>query len=192
MCRDQHPSLETRVAGIEATQKSMQSTLAELSTSVAQLVQLLTSVDVKKGEKILKDKCSSDEPLQKKKTDDNDGKDGRKKAGGSVVKNQLALLKISTNVNSDKSNADQRSNKDVNSDKETKQTLEMVVSPIQNLTDEAEKLIKAGNPESHKFCQTLKYKGKETTLFYKSPSLQLIDEVLQERFIKERILVSTS
>ena len=152
MCRDQHPSLETRVAGIEATQKSMQSTLAELSTSVAQLVQLLTSVDVKKGEKILKDKCSSDEPLQKKKPDDNDGKDGRKKAGGSVVKNQLALLKISTNVNSDKSNADQRSNKDVNSDKETKQTLEMVVSPIQNLTDEAEKLIKAGNPESQKFC----------------------------------------
>ncbi|XP_063941302.1 uncharacterized protein LOC135149504 [Daucus carota subsp. sativus] len=60
MCRAPPPSVEDRLASIEATQTSMQHTLADLSSSVAQLVQVFTSTDVKKGEKISKDKCKSD------------------------------------------------------------------------------------------------------------------------------------
>ena len=68
MCRDVPPSLEARVAGIEATQHSMLNTLSELSSSIAQLVTFLTSADVKKGEKIPKDKCSSDKHMSKRRS----------------------------------------------------------------------------------------------------------------------------
>ena len=48
MCRTMSPSVEDRLTSIEATQVSMNYTLADLSASVAQLVQVLTSADVKK------------------------------------------------------------------------------------------------------------------------------------------------
>ncbi|XP_063948023.1 uncharacterized protein LOC135152117 [Daucus carota subsp. sativus] len=67
MFRAPPPSVEDRLASIEATQTSMQHTLADFSSSIAQLVQVLTSADVKKGEKISKDKCKSDQQMTKKK-----------------------------------------------------------------------------------------------------------------------------
>ena len=48
----------------------------------------------------------------------------------------------------------------------------------EDLVSESDKLIEARDPESQKFCQTLKFRGKETILFYKSPSLQTIDEAV--------------
>ena len=89
MYRDIPPSLETRVASIEATQHSMLNTLSKLSSSIAQLVALL-SADVKKGEKVPKDKCSKDKHVSKKKPDDNDDKDG-KRAGDGNSEKQVAL-----------------------------------------------------------------------------------------------------
>ena len=46
-------------------------------------------------------------------------------------------------------------------------------------------MIEVGDPESHKFCQTLKFRGKETTLFYKSPSLQAIDEAVARKIFEK-------
>ncbi|XP_063938513.1 uncharacterized protein LOC135148207 [Daucus carota subsp. sativus] len=197
MCRSQSPSLEARITNIEATQNSMQSTLAELSSS---------------GEKITKDKCSSDQPLQKKKPGDD--KDGKGVGDGNSGKQIILQIK-----DKEKSGNNQRSNKVGNSDRlrESKQSsLEMtLVSPIQSLTEavrssgsiskeltvvdsvmpateqkgenlisESDKLIEAGDPEFQKFCQTLKFRGKETTLFYKSPSLQAIDEAVAKKIFE--------
>ncbi|XP_063941307.1 uncharacterized protein LOC135149508 [Daucus carota subsp. sativus] len=66
MHRASSSSVEARLSSIESTQRSMQQTLADLSSSVAQLVQFLNSNalnsnDVKKGEKVLKDKCKVDQ-----------------------------------------------------------------------------------------------------------------------------------
>ena len=69
MCRVPPPSVEDRQTSIEATQTSMQHTLTDLSSSVAQLVQVLTSADVKKVEKISKDKCKSDQQMTKRRPD---------------------------------------------------------------------------------------------------------------------------
>ncbi|XP_017228898.2 uncharacterized protein LOC108204109 [Daucus carota subsp. sativus] len=83
MCTAQPPSMEDGLFSIKATQRSMQSTLAALSSCVAQLVKFLTSADVKKEEKILKDKCSSDQPMEKKKPDgDEDGNEIADKNSG--------------------------------------------------------------------------------------------------------------
>ena len=57
-------------------------------------------------------------------------------------------------------------------------------SKEKNLFSESDKLIEAGDPESQKFCQTLKFRGKETTLFYKSPSLQAIDEAVAKKIFE--------
>ena len=54
----------------------------------------------------------------------------------------------------------------------------------ENLILESDKLIEAEDPESQKFCQTLKFRGKETTLFYKSPSLQAIDEAVARKIFE--------
>ena len=76
MCRATFPSVEDRLTSIEATQTSMQYTLADLSASVAQLVQVLTSADVKKGEKTSKDKCKPHQQIKRKKPDDDEEEKG--------------------------------------------------------------------------------------------------------------------
>jgi len=55
----------------------------------------------------------------------------------------------------------------------------------ESLISESDKLVEAGDPESQKFCQTLKFRGKETTLFYKSPSLQAIDEAVARKIFEK-------
>uniref|UniRef100_A0A166GDH0 Uncharacterized protein n=1 Tax=Daucus carota subsp. sativus TaxID=79200 RepID=A0A166GDH0_DAUCS len=55
----------------------------------------------------------------------------------------------------------------------------------EDLIPGADKLIGAGDPESQKFYQTLKFRGRETTLFYKSPSLQAIDEAMARKIFEK-------
>ena len=55
----------------------------------------------------------------------------------------------------------------------------------ENLIFESDRLIEAGDPESKKFCQTLKFRGRETTLFYKSQSLQAIDEAVARKIFEK-------
>ena len=104
MCRATPPSVDDRLASIEATQKSMQHTLADLSSSIALLVQALTSDNVKKGEKVLKDKCKDDQPLMKKKPDDDE--EGNKEATATDENFNKQLVQIR-----------ERSNKDANSER---------------------------------------------------------------------------
>ena len=82
-------------------------TLSVLSSSVAQLVSFLTSADVKKGEKIPKDKCSDDKHMSKKKPDDD--KDG-KGAGNSDKHIVLQIKEKNTHA------GESRRNKDGNSE----------------------------------------------------------------------------
>ncbi|XP_063936099.1 uncharacterized protein LOC135147177 [Daucus carota subsp. sativus] len=204
MGRATPPSIEDRLTSIEATQMSMQHTLTDLSSSVAQLVQALTSDNVKKGEKVLKDKCKNDQLLIRKKSDDDDEEE--KKEAVNEDKSIKQLVQV-------------RSNKDAVSErpresKQKHQSMELtVMSQAQNISKAvrdsdviskeialvnsevekqkevqisgADKLIEAGDPESQKFCQTLKFRGRETTLFYKSPSLQAIDEAMARKIFEK-------
>ena len=102
MSRATHPSVEDRLSTIESTQKSMQQTLVELSSSVAQLVKFLHSTplnsnDVKKGEKVLKDKCKADE--QQRKPDDEDDDEKKKKAEKTENTNSEMVLYTQTEGN---------------------------------------------------------------------------------------------
>ena len=207
MCRAQPPSVEDRLASIEATQKSMQHTLADLSNSVAQLVQALTSDNVKKGEKVINDKCKTDQPIAKKKPD-GDEDENKETAEGNF---EQLKLQIRDKERSDKGGNSER----LRESQQKHRSLEMIaMSQVQsineavrvsqtiskelavvhseveqkkeNLTSGSDKLIEAGDPESQKFCQTLKFRGKETTLFYKSPSLQAIDEAVARKIFERK------
>ncbi|XP_063946066.1 uncharacterized protein LOC135151512 [Daucus carota subsp. sativus] len=205
MCRVPPPSVEDRLASIEATQTSMQHTLADLSCSVAQLVQVLTSADVKKGEKISKDKCKSDQQMTKRRPD------GDEEGNREMADKQLKLLQIkekersNNEANSDRPRDSQQKHKSMEltimsqvqsiseavriSDDISKE-LAVVNSEVEkkkkeDLIPESDKLIEAGDPESQKFCQTLKFRGRETTLFYKSPSLQAIDEAVARKIFEK-------
>ncbi|XP_063942667.1 uncharacterized protein LOC135150333 [Daucus carota subsp. sativus] len=160
MCRTTSPSVEDRLTSIEATQASMHYTLTDLSASVAQLVQILTSADVKKGEKTSKDKCKPDQQIKRKKPDDDEEEKGEMSKHKAVRDSDAVSKEINL----------------VSSEVEKKK---------EKLVAEAEKLIEAGDPESQKFCQTLKFRGKETTLFYKSPSLQAIDEAMARKIFEK-------
>ena len=72
---------------------------------------------------------------------------------------------------------------------EISKELAVLISEVEqkkeDLISESDKLIEARDPESQKFCQTLKFRGKETTLFYKSPSLQAIDEAVARKIFEK-------
>ena len=47
-------------------------------------------------------------------------------------------------------------------------------------------LIQSGSKDSQKFSQTLKLKGKQTTVYYKDPKIQTLDEEIARRlFLKQ-------
>ncbi|XP_063939749.1 uncharacterized protein LOC135148454 [Daucus carota subsp. sativus] len=204
MCRATPPTIEARLTSIEATQMSMQHILTDLSASVAQLVQVLTSADVKKGEKTSKDKCKPDQQMKRKKPDDDEEEKGE-------MSKQQKLLQIKeTKKNSKEAASSDRPPRESQKQKSLELTvvtqaqsirkavrdsdavskeINLVSSEVEKkkekLVAEAEKLIEAGDPESQKFCQTLKFRGKETTLFYKSPSLQAIDEAMARKIFEK-------
>ena len=66
-----------------ANQASQQAQLNEIQSSVELLLSLLLSDDVKKGEKIVKSKCSNDQIL-KKKDDEADDQGNPSKGRGQV------------------------------------------------------------------------------------------------------------
>ena len=48
-------------------------------------------------------------------------------------------------------------------------------------------LIQGGSQDSQKFIQTLKLKGKQTTVYYKDPKIQTLDEEIARRlFLKTK------
>ena len=84
------------------------------------------------------------------------------------------------------SGSTQRKNKEGN--KPTNQDVPLLItnSDDQVLTTTSDVMIQAGSQNSQKFLQTLKFKGKKATFFYKDPKLQTIDEELAKRlFLKD-------
>ena len=135
------------------------------------MVALLTSTDVKKEENLPKDKCSDDKHVSKKKPDDD--KDG-KGAGNSDTQKQI-VLQIRDKEKSTNAEGSRR-NKGGNSEtvKKSKQISKELtaVNPVmteiehqgENLISYSDKLIEAGDPESQKFCQTLKSRKEGNNL----------------------------
>ncbi|XP_063947536.1 uncharacterized protein LOC135152041 [Daucus carota subsp. sativus] len=192
MCRTTSPSVEDRLTSIEATQASMHYTLADLSASVAQLVQVLTSADVKKGETASKDKCKSDQQMKRKKPDDDEEEKGE------MNKQQKMLQIKETKKNSKEAASSERPLRESQKQKSMELTVitqaqsiskavrdsnALVNSEVEKkkekLMAEADKLIEAGDPESQKFCQTLKLEEERLAAEKKKISKTKSDEQRQ-------------
>ncbi|KAL8126722.1 hypothetical protein AgCh_013845 [Apium graveolens] len=66
---------------------------------------------------------------------------------------------------------------------EIQSSVELLLSLL--LFDDAKKGEKSGSEDSQKFLQTLKLKGKQTTVYYKNPKIQTLDEEIARRlFLK--------
>ena len=131
------------------------------------LVSLLLPVDAKKGEKVIKSKYKSIQSL-KGKDDGNDDQGNSEKGRGHGQGQGSSSRKAETSTQRSSSDADRRISSG-------KQVLTKPDIPIQG-----ESL------ESQKFMQTLKLKGKETTVYYQDPKLQKLDEEISKRlFLKE-------
>ncbi|XP_063936176.1 uncharacterized protein LOC135147230 [Daucus carota subsp. sativus] len=145
MCRTTSPSVEDRLISIEATQASMNHTLADLSASVAQLVQ---SKETKKNirEVASSERPSSERPSSERPSSERPPRESQKhkSMGLTVVTQAQSISKAVRDSNAISKEIDL-----VNSEVEKKK---------EKLVVEADKLIEAGDPESQKFCQTLKFR----------------------------------
>ncbi|KAL8134518.1 hypothetical protein AgCh_009513 [Apium graveolens] len=114
---------KAQIAEVLANQASQKAQLDEIQSSVELLLSLLLPDDAKKGEKVVKSKCSPTYEL-KKKGDKGDEQGNSERA-------------------------------------------------------------ESGSEDSQKFLQTLKLKGKQTTVYYKNPKIQTLDEEIARRlFLK--------
>ncbi|XP_063936114.1 uncharacterized protein LOC135147192 [Daucus carota subsp. sativus] len=182
MHRAPSSSVEARLSSIESTQRSMQQTLADLSSSVAQLVQFLNSNalnsnDVKKGEKVLKDKCKVDQ--QQRKPDDEEEDEEKKKAEKSENTNSDMVLHTQTEGN-------RRDKVGSSSTTQTQTTKSQPLIPADSKSRAlSEQLIELGNPESKILSHTVKIQGEETTLFYKAPTQLDFDEAVAKNIFEQ-------
>ncbi|XP_063941253.1 chromatin-remodeling ATPase INO80-like [Daucus carota subsp. sativus] len=161
MCRTTSPSVEDRLTSIEATQASMNYTLADLSASVAQLVQ----------------------QLKRKKPDDDEAEKGEI--------NKQQKLKLLQSKETKKNSREAASSERPPRESQKHRSMELtVVTQAQNITkavrdsDALSKEIDLVNSEVEKKKENL-FRGKETTLFYKSPSLQAIDEAMARKIFEK-------
>ena len=168
-------SVEARLSSIESTQRSMQQTLAELSSSVAQLVKFLNPNDVKKGEKVLKDKCKVDQ--QQRKPDDEEEDEDKKESEN--LNSEIIL-------HSQSQSKEKRSDKAGSSSHQSQKTKSQPLIPADSKTRAlSEQLIKLGNPESKILSHTVKIQGEETTFFYKAPTQLDFDEAVAKNLFEE-------
>ncbi|XP_063945846.1 uncharacterized protein LOC135151364 [Daucus carota subsp. sativus] len=168
-------SVEARLSSIESTQRSMQQTLAELSSSVAPLVKFLNPNDVKKGEKVLKDKCKVDQ--QQRKPDEEEEDEDKKESGN--LNSEIIL-------HSQSKSKENRSDKAGSSSQQTQTTKSQLLIPADSKSRAlSEQLIELGNPESKILRHTVKIQGEETTLFYKAPTQLDFDEAVAKNLFEE-------
>nr|XP_017233094.1 PREDICTED: fibrous sheath CABYR-binding protein-like [Daucus carota subsp. sativus] len=151
MCRAPPPSVDDRLASIEATQTSMQHTLAHLSASVAQLVQ--PSED-EEGNREIADKQLKLLQIKEKERSNKEANSDRPR--DSQQKHKSMELTVMSQV--------QSISEAVRISDDISKELAVVNSEVEkkkkeDLIPESDKLIEAGDPESQKFCQTLKFRG---------------------------------
>ncbi|KAL8108512.1 hypothetical protein AgCh_024823 [Apium graveolens] len=127
-------------------------------------------MEVSQGEKVIKSKCKSDLAL-KKKDYGNDDQGNSESGRGHGQGKGFSSRKAGTSTQRSSSDADRRKSSD-------KQVL---TNP--------DVLIQGESQESHKFMQTLKLKGKETTVYCQDPKLQKLDEEISKRLFKSHVEV---
>ncbi|KAL8156461.1 hypothetical protein AgCh_001526 [Apium graveolens] len=138
-----------QISEVLANQASQQAQLNEIQSSVKLLLSLLLSDDAKKGEKIVKSKCSTD-PILKKKDDEADDQ-GKPSKGRGQVQTSTETQNLIANT-------------------ETQNLISS--SDEQSLMTKPDVPIQGGSQDSQRFMQTLKLKGKQTTIYYKDPLLE--------------------
>ena len=154
-----------------------------MSSYVAQLVQFLNSNalnsnDVKKGEKVLKDKCKVDQ--QQRKPDDEEKDEEKKKAEKSENTNSEIVLHTQSETK------ENRSDKAGSSSQQTQTTKSQPLIPADSKSRAlSEQLIELGNPESKILSRTVKIQGEETTLFYKAPTQLDFDEAVAKNIFEQ-------
>ncbi|KAL8125273.1 hypothetical protein AgCh_012817 [Apium graveolens] len=155
-----------QIAEVLANQASQKAQLDEIQSSVELLLSLLLPDDGKKGEKVVKSKCSPTQELKKKDDKGDDQGNFEKSRGQRKVQEKSSIQ--------NKSSSD-----DVNA-----QRL-MSSGDKQSLMSSSDILIQSGYEDSQKFLQSLKLKGKQTTIYYKDPKIQTLDEEITRRlFLK--------
>ncbi|KAL8105349.1 hypothetical protein AgCh_029225 [Apium graveolens] len=122
-------------------------------------IQEKQQTQIDEGEKVVKSKCSPTQILKKKDDKgDDQGNSDKSRGQGKVQGN---LLHWTSQL--DKSSSDK-----------------------QSLMSSSDILIQSGSKDSQKFLQTLKLKGKQTTVYYKDPKIQTLDEDIARRlFLKQ-------
>ncbi|KAL8146621.1 hypothetical protein AgCh_004376 [Apium graveolens] len=139
---------------------------SSLTRTVELLHSLLLPDDTKKGEKVVKSKCSPTQELKKKDDKGDDQGNSEKSRGQRKVQGKSSIQNKSS---SDAVNAQRLKS---SGDK-------------QSLMSSSNILIQSGSEDSQKFLQTLKLKGKQTTVYYKDPKIQTLDEEIARRlFLK--------
>ncbi|KAL8119347.1 hypothetical protein AgCh_016755 [Apium graveolens] len=144
-----------------ANQAAQQDQLNEIQNSVELLVSLLLPDDARKGEKVTKSKFKIDQPL-KGKDDDNEDQGNSERGRGHGQGKGFSSREAGTSTQRSNSDADRRKSFD-------KQVL-----------TKPDILIQGESQESQKFMQTLKLKGKETSVYYQDPKLQKLDEEISK------------
>nr|XP_017228857.1 PREDICTED: uncharacterized protein LOC108204077 [Daucus carota subsp. sativus] len=151
MCRAQPPSVEDRLTSIEATQRSMQHTLVDLSSYVEQLKK---SDDDEEGNEEAADGNSNKQLVQIRERSDKGANSERLKE---FQQKHRSMEMINTQI--------QSINEAVRVSEIISKELAVVNSEVEQkkegLIPESDKLIEAGGPESQKFCQTLKFREEE-------------------------------
>ncbi|KAL8125875.1 hypothetical protein AgCh_013251 [Apium graveolens] len=167
-------------------QDAQQTQLNEIQSLVELLLSLLVTDDAKKGEKVVKSKCSPIKIL-KKKDDHGDDQGNSDKSRGHGQGEQLSRIPSQqTGCHQRLSGSTQRRDKE--GKKPTNQDVPLLItnSDDQVLKTTSDIMIQAGSQDSQKFLQTLKFKGNKATFFYKDPKIQIIDEELAKRlFLKD-------
>ncbi|KAL8104425.1 hypothetical protein AgCh_028585 [Apium graveolens] len=181
---------QAQISEVLANQASQQAQLNNIQSLVELLLLLLLSDDAKKGEKIVKSKCSNDQILKKKDDEADDQGNpskGRGQVQGKEHNNKVSSRKLITDAS--------RSSIQKKTSTEAAQTQNLIASADtqnmisssdeQSLMTKPDVVIQGGSQDSQKFMQTLKLKGKQTTVYYKDPKIQTLDEEIARRlFLK--------
>ncbi|KAL8119211.1 hypothetical protein AgCh_016649 [Apium graveolens] len=132
---------KAQIAEVLANQASQKAQLDEIQSSVELFLSLLLPDDAKKGEKVVKSKCSPTQELKKKDDKGDDQGNSKKSRGQRKVQG--------------KSYIQNKSSSDIVNAQRLKSS-----GDKQSLMSSSNILVKSGSEDSQKFLRTLKLKGK--------------------------------
>ncbi|KAL8089399.1 hypothetical protein AgCh_039010 [Apium graveolens] len=174
--------IQEKVEAIEQVQEKQQAQLDEVLQNQASQQNQLNEIQSTQAyqQNQLNEIQSSVELLLSLLLSD-DAKKGRGKGKGQGQSKQSSKVS-SKKIISDSS----KSSTQKNSNSEVVNAQALIASPDnQILITKSDVLIQSGSQDSQKFLKTLKLKGRETTIYYKDPKIQILDEEIAKRlFLK--------